>query len=267
MKTIVLVTFLVGLLACTVNVNGASFLINQGTINSTTSANDLITALKNFLTDFQEIMPCGFEPWNIPPLAPLTLDYVPFNFTTDYHRVTGNLSYMVVKGLNSYEGLKFIYNPSTDRFYFDTIVNEVQLLSEYQVSAWANLAGFSVQAQGDGVLNWKIKDFRMLGDFALEATTNGLAVENFNMQFWVGDVITDNWNNMWSTSLNNFVNRVEREFVLMLAEQIQADADNIYAAYLVPYYDNLMKGFTMESLTMAISTAASQLAGTTCSTN
>lgn len=159
---------------------------------------------------------------------------------------------MIVTGLNNFRILGGTYNTTTNRTSFDLIFPEVQLLGEYGLDAWAVMAGFPTSMAGNGLLNLKLIDYRLVGEFAVTPVSygdeQGMRISDFNLHFYFGDVVYNNWNTLWDISANNFVNRWAREFTLMWAQQIQAQVDDIYAQLLLPNINGILSNISMTSL-------------------
>ncbi|XP_037818023.1 uncharacterized protein LOC119607934 [Lucilia sericata] len=248
MKTYILVT-LVAAALCLQGAQTAALYAEDGNVSISTI--DFGTALKMYYTAFQKIMPCGFPPLKIPVLAPFSMDYYSFNLTNGYYKISGNVSNLVVTGLNNFRVLGGNFNTTTNRTSFDLIFPEVQGLGEYEMDAMAYLAGFPAQMAGKGLLNVKIVDFRMVGEFALTPSLenpNSLSVSDFNLHFYVGNVINNNWNTLWDISFNNFVNKFGSELTLMWAQQIQVQVDEIYAQLLLPNINGMLNDVSMSKL-------------------
>lgn len=154
-------------------------------------------------------------------------------------------------GLNNFRVLGGNFNTSTNRTSFDIIFPEVQSLGEFEMDAMAYLAGYPATMAGKGLLNVKILNFRMVGEFALKPsleTPNSLSVSDFNLHFYLGNVINNNWNTLWDISFNNFVNKFSSELVLMWAQQIQVQVDEVYAQLLLPNINGMLSDESMPKL-------------------
>lgn len=157
----------------------------------------------------------------------------------------------MVTGLNNFRVLAGSFNSTANRTTFDIIFPEVQSLGEFEMDAMAYVAGYPAQMAGKGLLNVKIVDFRMVGDFALTPSLenpNSLRVSDFNLHFYVGNVINNNWNTLWDISFNNFFNKFGSELVLMWAQQIQVQVDEIYAQLLLPNINGMLNDVSMSKL-------------------
>lgn len=73
-------------------------------------------------------------------------------------------------------------------------------------------------------------------------------VSDFNLHFYVGNVINNNWNTLWDISFNNFFNKFGSELVLMWAQQIQVQVDEIYAQLLLPNINGMLNDVSMSKL-------------------
>ncbi|XP_075144624.1 uncharacterized protein LOC142219589 [Haematobia irritans] len=229
------------------HVNSAA--VDFGDFTDAYAAVNFGTALKMFYMAFQRIMPCGYPPMNIPVLAPFTMDVYNFNLSNGYYSINGNVSNLMVLGLNDYHFLKFTFNETTNRTLFDFIFPEIKLLAESEFDAMAYVAGYRTTMSDSGLLDMKLVDFRVVGELTLAPNQNGgLQVSNFGLNFYVGDAIFNNWNNIWDISANNFVNKWAREFLLMWSEQIQVQVKQIYAQLVLPNLNGILNDISMTEL-------------------
>lgn len=174
------------------------------------------------------------------------LNFFLLNFST-----TGDVSNLMVTGLNNFKFLRFTYNTTTNRTTFDIIFPEIKLLGESQFNAMAYLAGYPTKMVDSGLLDVKVVDFRMVGELTLSPAVNdsgSLEVSDFVLHFYIADAIFNNWNYLWDISGNNFANKWFREFILMWAQQIQVQVDEIYAQLLLPNINGKLNGITMPAL-------------------
>ncbi|XP_073820294.1 uncharacterized protein [Musca autumnalis] len=212
---------------------------------------DFGTALKMFFSAFQRLMPCGYPPLKIPVLAPFTIDFYSFNMTNGYYKAVGNLSNLMMTGLNKFEFLGFSYNNITNRTTFDLFYPEIQLLADSKMDAMAYVAGYPLNMADSGFLDIKVTDFRMVGDFILSPSTvdpGSLEVSDFVLHFYIGDAIFNNWNQLWDISGNNFANKFAGEFTKMWVQQIQAQVEEIYSQLLLPIINGRLSGVSMTDL-------------------
>ncbi|XP_037952362.1 uncharacterized protein LOC119682896 [Teleopsis dalmanni] len=243
---------LVGLLG--ISANGA-------TLNSAQSLNpyDYLNfgdIAKKYVTAFQRIMPCGYAAWDLPALAPYTMDHYAYNLTGDDYSLVGSFDNLYVDGLNKWTILDFGYNATTQVFNFDVVHNYIQLLSEYSINATAYIAGFPLTYAGEGVLNWKYTDLRTIGSYTFQNNNNnnqnGLEIVDFDMQVLLGDVQTSNWNNFWDNQINNFVNKFQREYVLLYVQQSQSYFVDLYKNYVLTALNRQIADLSMTELLEAM---------------
>ncbi|XP_013109384.2 uncharacterized protein LOC106088414 [Stomoxys calcitrans] len=232
-----------------------AFLANQVTpiafhrnqeFSATEPAETFGAALLAWYKAFQDIMPCGYPPMGIPVLAPFTTEFYSFDFTNGYYNLTGNVSDIMVTGLNNYKFLRFNFNQTTNRTTFDFIVPEVKLLGESAFNFKAVMAGYPTTMANSGLLDMKVIDFRMVGGMTMGPTaTGGVAITDFDLNFYIGDAVFNNWNNLWDIAANNFANKLIRESLLMWTQQIQAQVTEIYAQLVLPTVNELLAEVTM----------------------
>ncbi|XP_037952202.1 uncharacterized protein LOC119682769 [Teleopsis dalmanni] len=246
MKATILLALL-GVLAISANVNGAA-------LDSTPDLNpfDYINyadILKAYLKAFQRIMPCGYAAWNLPPLAPYTVDNWDYDYSGDGYSLVGSFSNLYVEGLNDWQLLDFSYNTTTQEFNYDVLHRKLQILSEYTVNATATIANMPFTYAGEGVLNWKFTDVRSIGGYTFQTNginQNGIEMTNFRNQVILGDVQANNWNNYWNNEVNNFVNRWLRKYVFLWTEEAQANMGNIINNYLLPAVNRQLADLSMD---------------------
>ncbi|XP_037955903.1 uncharacterized protein LOC119685631 [Teleopsis dalmanni] len=224
---------------------------NGASTNSSPSLNpfdylNVADIAKKYIAAFKRIMPCGFAPWNLPPLAPYTVDHYAYNLTGDDYSLTGSFSNVYIEGLNDWIVLDLSYNTTTELLNFDVLYRNIQVLAEYTLNASVSIAGFPINYDGEGVVNWEYVDLRTVGSYKLETTSsNGLEMTNFNLQVLLGDIHNSDWNNYWNNDVNNFVNRFQREYGLLWIQQYQTYISDMYSEYVLPLLNSQIGNLSM----------------------
>lgn len=209
-------------------------------------------AIDMFLQAWKKITPCGFADENIPVLAPLTMDFTAFNFTKGDTSLVGNVSDIRISGLNNFQILGGSWNATTLRASFDVIFPEIQILGAYAVEGKLDLFGLALPLRQNVLMNKKISDWRFVGEYTFAQSLNnskGLRISDFKLQYTVGDVRVDNWDQSLDIAENNFVNKFLASFSLLFSEEIQPYVNAIYGAFVLPSINELLASVDMTQLT------------------
>ncbi|XP_030369232.1 uncharacterized protein LOC115620230 [Scaptodrosophila lebanonensis] len=224
-------------------------------------------ALTNMYTAFQKMMPCGYPADNIPVLDPFRIEQQSFNSATDDYSFVGNITNLYITGLSNFHHVGKSYNEDTGFSSFDIIFPEIQILGEYDVNAFMNVAGFPLRWTQSGLINEKFIDLRYVASYTIASPVNAtdkLSVTNVNLNFYLSDAAFDNWNVLWDISTNNFVNKADRELLLMLVEQIQPQVNYILDKYALPYINEYLGQMSMDQLINTLNSMAASFEKADC---
>ncbi|XP_037953935.1 uncharacterized protein LOC119684061 [Teleopsis dalmanni] len=229
---------------------------NGSTLNSSPDLNpfDYLNfgdIFHKYMQAFKRIMPCGYAPWNVPILAPYTVDHWDFDYSGDDYSLVGSLSNLYVEGINDWQTLQTSYNTTTQQYKYDVFHSNLQILAEYKINATVTIANMPFTYVGEGVLNWKFTDSRAIAGFTFQSINDnqvGLEITDFKMQVLLGDVQANNWNNYWNNEVNNFVNRWLRKYVLLWTEEAQSYIPTAFAKYVLPSLNPALAELSMTEL-------------------
>ncbi|XP_037943552.1 uncharacterized protein LOC119676388 [Teleopsis dalmanni] len=241
----------------------------NGSVEYASQSNSLNfgSVFKSYILAIKRIMPCGYPAWNLPVLAPITLDYYTYNMTGQNYELNGNLSNLIFTGLNDFTLIEFEYNTTTNHFSYDAIFTNMQLLGEYFIDALIELGAIPLNLKGSGVLNWNFLNLRVIGSFDLVSSQiiqNGVGIANTKYNFLFGDIINESWNDLWDIPVNNFNNYWSSETLKMLSQELQPLVNKYYGDVVTPTMNRLLAGFTMEELLAFLVNGTMELNAVSC---
>ncbi|KAH8311671.1 hypothetical protein KR044_007435 [Drosophila immigrans] len=207
-------------------------------------------AVGMFLHAWQKMISCGFAADNIPVLAPLTVDFYPFDYTNGQTHLVGNVSNIRITGLNNFQILSGGYDSNTQRAKFDVIYPELQILGSYELEGTYDFAGFPMPIRQSVLINKKLTDWRFIGEYTFaQSSSNGLKISDFDLKYLVADVKADNWDKYMDVAANNYFNDFIESFSLLFTEEIQPYVNTLFATYSLPTINNLIANMDLTQLT------------------
>ncbi|XP_023173800.2 uncharacterized protein LOC111601454 [Drosophila hydei] len=212
---------------------------------------DFREALDMFINAYKKMMPCGFAADNIPAMAPLTVDFFPFDYVNGETHLKGNVSNIRVSGLNNFQILSGSYNQSTLHATFDVMYPALQILGSYEVEGVLSIGGLLMPIRQKVLINKKITDWRFVGKYTFGQSltnSNGLRIKDFNLQYLVGGVVAANWDQYMDIAGNNYFNSFINSFSVLFTEEIQPYVTPLYEKYVLPTLNDLLSNLNMAEL-------------------
>ncbi|XP_030078647.1 uncharacterized protein LOC111601434 [Drosophila hydei] len=209
-------------------------------------------ALDMFLDAWKKMLPCGFAADNIPAMAPLTVDFFPFDYVNGETNLKGNVSNIRVSGLDNFQILSGSYNQSTLHATFDVMYPALQILGSYEVEGVLSIGGLLMPIRQKVLINKKITDWRFVGEYTFGQSltnSNGLRIADFNLQYFVGGVVAANWDQYMDIAGNNYFNSFINSFSVLFTEEIQPYVTPLYEKYVLPSINSLLSNLDMTQLT------------------
>ncbi|XP_014099407.2 uncharacterized protein [Bactrocera oleae] len=122
---------------------------------------------RRMIRKLQKEMPCGFPEYGIPPLAPLKKSEVDVHFESGMLETFDELSRLRLDGLDDFVINRFKLNIILSKVTFDITFSNIRAsASHYDTKTIVDglrQLGLSVQYEGDGTLDFGLKNLRVAG--------------------------------------------------------------------------------------------------------
>ncbi|KAL5284414.1 hypothetical protein ACFFRR_006608 [Megaselia abdita] len=225
------------------------------TANSQTT--NLGTALSTLAERIKEQLPCGFSTWQIPSLAPYT--NASMNFAGSYgNQISYQLSLtnFYFGGLDSFVILGSTYDDTTNMGTIDISFEKLQAFAEYNGYSTINFAGFQTSPFGTGLLNLKVEDLRIFGQYYIQQNgTSGLLVNDLMFQFSVGNVVSSTTGLNGDAYMSEYFNRAIEAFIKMEINDNANTISTTLANQIMNFCDSRLQHFNLQGLVDAITLA------------
>ncbi|KAM8703434.1 hypothetical protein ACLKA7_008109 [Drosophila subpalustris] len=185
-------------------------------------------AITQFLQAWKKMLPCGYAPYDIPVMAPLTNDFSSFQYS---------------KGENLIS--------CSQKASFDVLFPEIQILGSFAIEGVMSMLGIAFPVREVSLVNERFQQLRFVGEytFGLSLTNpSGLRISEYHLQFYLGDVKIDNWHKLWDISLNDYANLWSSQMMNLLVKQIQPNVDQLLATYAMPNINAFLSAFSLNQL-------------------
>ncbi|XP_030078649.1 uncharacterized protein LOC115482787 [Drosophila hydei] len=212
---------------------------------------DFREALDMFINAYKKMMPCGFAADNIPAMAPLTVDFFPFDYVNGETHLKGNVSNIRVSGLDNFQILSGSFDNNTMRATFDFMYPALQILGSYEVEGVLSIGGLLMPIRQKVLINKKITDWRFVGEYTFGQSltnSNGLRIKDFNLQYLVGGVVAANWDQYMDIAGNNYFNSFINSFSVLFTEEIQPYVTPLYEKYVLPSINSALSNMSLTDL-------------------
>ncbi|XP_030078650.1 uncharacterized protein LOC115482788 [Drosophila hydei] len=212
---------------------------------------DFREALDMFINAYKKMMPCGFAADNIPAMAPLTVDFFPFDYVNGETHLKGNVSNIRVSGLDNFQILSGSFDNNTMRATFDFMYPALQILGSYEVEGVLSIGGLLIPIRQKVLINKKITDLRYVGEYTFGQSltnSNGLRIKDLNLHYFVGGVVAANWDQYMDIAGNNYFNSFINSFSVLFTEEIQPYVTPLYEKYVLPSINSLLSNMSLTDL-------------------
>ncbi|KAM8703435.1 hypothetical protein ACLKA7_008110 [Drosophila subpalustris] len=208
-------------------------------------------AITQFLQAWKKMLPCGYAPYDIPVMAPLTNDFSSFQYSKGETNLVGNTSNILISGLNNFEIIGGAFDTSSQKASFDVLFPEIQILGSFAIEGVMSMLGIAFPVREVSLVNERFQQLRFVGEYTFgQSLTNpsGLRISEYHLQFYLGDVKIDNWHKLWDISLNDYANLWSSQMMNLLVKQIQPNVDQLLATYAMPNINAFLSAFSLNQL-------------------
>ncbi|KAM7352103.1 uncharacterized protein ACRADG_004741 [Cochliomyia hominivorax] len=208
-------------------------------------------------------MQCGFPEKDIPPLAPYQNEFVPFDFVKPNwryifltspikkktnNRLKGNLSSLVITGLNEFDVKALHWNNILHKISYDLNFPSLQVHSSYQLNGINNIFGTPQAVFGNGLFRLELVNLRVRGSLFLKPLlSGGLAVRSFNVDVDLEAVHSKSTGFMNSLIYTKLINAWIEEFIYLTFMEKNAVSHTL-ESLAVPVLNDLLHGISLIEL-------------------
>ncbi|XP_050320381.1 uncharacterized protein LOC126753187 [Bactrocera neohumeralis] len=204
--------------------------------------------VRRMIRRFQKQMPCGFPKYGIPPLAPLKKSEVDVHFESGIVETFDQLTRFRVDGLDDFNINRFKLNIILSKVTFDITFKNIRASAPHYTTntildALRQL-GLSVQYEGDGSLDFGLKNLRIAGTLkykipilwgstkitSLRAT---ITLESANSEI-TGIFGESKWNKLLNDKLASFIESGINDNQQLITDSIENT--------VVPRVNQMLKG-------------------------
>ncbi|XP_075150489.1 uncharacterized protein LOC142224591 [Haematobia irritans] len=215
------------------------------------------TKFDDDLRDFMEFvklqMKCGYEPAGIPTLAPYEEDFKEFNIAVNTWSLKGNLSNLIITGLNEFDIVDLNWNNVLQKITFDFKFPSILAKSSYKLNGITGVFGPIIGFHGDGLFQLELMNLRAHGSFKLRPNlTGGLTIWSFKVKLDLETSKSKTTGIMDSVIYSKFFNSWIEEFIRLTFEDNGEAVSDALEYLVVPPLNKALKNVSMIELVALI---------------
>uniref|UniRef100_A0A1I8NG16 Hemolymph juvenile hormone binding protein (JHBP) n=1 Tax=Musca domestica TaxID=7370 RepID=A0A1I8NG16_MUSDO len=222
--------------------------------------------LREFMEFVKLQMQCGYEPAGVPPLAPYQQDFAKFDLQGGGWSLKGNLTNLVITGLNEFDIVELHWNNVLAKITFDFKFPSIWAHSDsYKLNAVTSMFGPATGFHGDGVFSLELINLRARGSFKLRPNlSGGLMVKGFNAKLELESSKSKTTGIMGGKLIyNKLFNSWIEEFINLTFEEDNSEAVSAFVDHLVvPPLDAALKNISLVELIALITGLAQDVVPT-----
>ncbi|XP_037960304.1 uncharacterized protein LOC119689531 [Teleopsis dalmanni] len=204
--------------------------------------------IRRFIRKLQKQMPCGFEQYGIPPLAPLKIREAEFTYEKGMLTTFDKVFRFRIDGLDDFKIKKFKLNMITSKITFDFLFSNIKAsATKYETDTLLDAMremGLSVQYEGDGSLEFGLKNLRIAGTlkYKIPILWGSIKITSLKTQVSLESCDSNINGFMGEGSINRMINQQIENFVEHGINDNQAAISDAIEDNLVPKVNKMLKG-------------------------
>ncbi|TMW40978.1 hypothetical protein DOY81_013941 [Sarcophaga bullata] len=169
--------------------------------------------VRRFIRKLQKQMPCGWPQYGIPALAPYKIREGEFSYDLGVLKTIDKVVRFLVEGLDDFKIQKFKLNVITSKVTFDFMFQNINISADkYETDTILNLMrqlGLSVQYEGDGSLEFGLKNLRIAGvlRYKIPILWGSIKITSLKTEFSLDECTSDITGILGDGNLNQMINR------------------------------------------------------------
>ncbi|TMW43510.1 hypothetical protein DOY81_011409, partial [Sarcophaga bullata] len=190
--------------------------------------------VRRFIRKLQKQMPCGWPQYGIPALAPYKIREGEFSYDLGVLKTIDKVVRFLVEGLDDFKIQKFKLNVITSKVTFDFMFQNINISADkYETDTildFMRQLGLSVQYEGDGSLEFGLKNLRIAGvlRYKIPILWGSIKITSLKTEFSLDECTSDITGILGDGNLNQMINRqLESAVVLRLNDNSQQISDFI----------------------------------------
>ncbi|XP_054745190.1 uncharacterized protein LOC129249411 [Anastrepha obliqua] len=202
----------------------------------------LSTTAEQILVDIRDQMPCGFPSKGIPPLAPLKIPHKEVNIDTESLKLQGVVDNFRLNGLNEFEIDEMKINAITSKVTFRLIFSNVNVDTQYDLSAILKKAGFTINLVGNGQAKFAVKNIDISGTikYSLGILSGKLKLKTLSISTHIGEVESDIQGILGSAGINEKMNEMLEEVVQLAVNENEETITETIESIALPKVNNFL---------------------------
>ncbi|XP_013102606.1 uncharacterized protein LOC106083872 [Stomoxys calcitrans] len=209
--------------------------------------------LRDFVEFIKLQMKCGYEPAGIPPLAPFEKEFTKFNIVGSMGSFKGNLTNLIITGLNEFDIVDLNWNNVLQKITFDFRFPSIWAKSSYKLNVLTNMLGPVMSLHGDGLFNLELINLRAHGSFKLRPNlSGGLTVWAFNIKLDLESSKSKTTGFMDSVIYSKIFNSWAEEFIRLTFDENAEGVSDTVEYLVVPPMNKALQNISMVELVALI---------------
>jgi len=204
--------------------------------------------VRRFIRKLQKQMPCGWEQYGIPPLAPLKVTEATFDLEKSIVHTINEVFRFRIDGLDAFKIKKLNINLIFNRIKFDFLFSNIRASAQkYDTDTMIDLLrqlGLSVEYEGDGSLDFGLVNLRLAGTlkYKIPILWGSVKITSLKTKVTLEKCNSDISGFMGDGKLNRMVNDQVEGLIESSVNDNEEAVSNLIEDNLVPRVNKLLKG-------------------------